>query len=52
MNFIEEKDGIIFVNPGSISLPKQNTEHGYAIFEENKIILKYVDGNFIKEKDI
>ena len=34
VNFIEEKDGIIFVNPGSISLPKQNTEHGYAIFED------------------
>ena len=52
VNFIEEKNGIIFVNPGSISLPKQNTEHGYAIFEENKIILKDVEGNIIKEKDI
>ena len=52
VNFIEEKNGIIFVNPGSISLPKQNTEHGYAIFDENKIILKDVDGNIIKEKNI
>ena len=52
VNCIEEKDGITFVNPGSISLPKQNTEHGYAIFDENKIILKDVDGNIIKEKNI
>ena len=48
--FIEEENGIIFANPGSISLPKNNTEHSYIIFDENKIILKDVEGNIIKEK--
>ena len=50
--FIEEKNGIIFANPGSISLPKNNTEHSYIIFDENKIILKDVDGNVIQERNI
>ena len=48
--FIEEENGIIFANPGSISLPKNNTQHSYIIFDENKIILKDVEGNIIKEK--
>jgi len=48
--FIEEENGIIFANPGSISLPKNNTEHSYIIFDEDKITLKNVDGEIIKEK--
>lgn len=47
--FIEEKEGYIFANPGSISLPKCNTEHSYIILDENKIILKRVDGEILKE---
>ena len=50
--FIEEKNGIIFANPGSISLPKNNTEHSYIIFDSKAIILKDVDGNIIQEKNI
>ena len=41
--FIGEKEGYIFANPGSISLPKCNTEHSYIILEDNKIILKNVE---------
>lgn len=52
VNFIEEKNGIIFVNPGSISLPKQNTEHGYAILSEEEILLKDIDGNIIKRRKL
>lgn len=52
VNFIEEKNGIIFVNPGSISLPKQNTEHGYAIFNEEEILLKDIEGNIIKRRKL
>lgn len=52
VNFIKEKDGIIFVNPGSISLPKQNTQHGYAIFDENGIYLKDVEGNILDKKEL
>ena len=47
--FIEEKEGYIFSFLGSISLPKCNTEHSYIILDENKIILKRVDGEILKE---
>ena len=49
VGFIEEENGIIFANPGSISLPKNNSEHSYIIFDEKAITLKDVDGNVIKE---
>lgn len=50
--FIEEKEGFLFANPGSISLPKGGTEHSYLVFDENKLILKNVDGKVIKEYEI
>ena len=52
VGFIEEENGIIFANPGSISLPKQNTEHSYLIFEDDKLTLKDVDGKNIIEKKL
>lgn len=48
--FIKEKDGRIFVNSGSISLPKNDTKNSYLIIDESKIILKDIDGNVIEEK--
>ena len=47
--FIEEENGVIFVNSGSISLPKNNTAHSYLIIDDDNIILKDVDGNVIKQ---
>ena len=49
VGFIKEKDGIVFANPGSISLPKENSKHSYLIFDENKLVLKDVEGNVIEE---
>ena len=39
----------LFVNPGSISLPKENTPHSYVMIEEKDIIIKDVDGNIVEE---
>ena len=47
--FIQEKEGFVFANPGSISLPKCNTAHSYIIFDNSMIILKDVDGNVLQE---
>ena len=47
--FIEKKEGYIFANPGSISLPKFNTAHSYMIFENNEIVLKDVEGIIIEK---
>ena len=48
--FITEEYGTIFANPGSISLPKNNTEHSYLIIDEKELILKDVEGNIIDRK--
>lgn len=49
--FIEEQYGVIFANPGSISLPKNNTKHSYLIINENELVLKDVDGSVIARKE-
>lgn len=47
--FIREKNGKIFVNAGSITLPKNNTPRSYVIINDGKIYLKDIDGNIIDE---
>ena len=49
--FITEEYGTIFVNPGSISLPKNNTPNSYLIISDEKLILKDLNGNVIDEKN-
>ena len=39
-----EKDGILILNPGSVSIPKENSEHSYMILDDNKLIWKNLDG--------
>ena len=45
--FIIQKDGVICVNSGSISLPKNDTKNSYLIINENEILLKDIEGNII-----
>ena len=45
--FIDEKEGLVFANPGSISLPKGGSRHSYIVVDENEIILKDVDGDVL-----
>ena len=52
IGFIEEKEDYLFANPGSISLPKGGTKNSYLIFDENKLILKDVEGNILKQHEI
>lgn len=49
--FITEEYGTIFVNPGSISLPKNNTPNSYLIIDDEKLILKDLNGNVIDERN-
>ncbi len=34
----------IYLNPGSVSIPKEDSRHGYLIIDENEIIYKDLDG--------
>ena len=47
--FIEKKEDFLFANPGSISLPKGMSTHSYLVWDDNKLILKYVDGIILDE---
>ena len=37
-------DGFIYVNPGSVSIPKQNTPHSYAVLEDGMMVWKDLEG--------
>lgn len=42
-------DGKFFLNPGSVSLPKNETPHSFAILDENSFVIKDLDENIISE---
>ena len=42
---IKVHDHYIYLNPGSISLPKNNSKHSYMIIEDYKLIWKSLDGD-------
>lgn len=46
---IEKKDERYFFNPGSISLPKNNSNHSFAILDETKFQIKDLDENILME---
>ncbi len=49
---MEEENGIYIINPGSISIPKENSSHSYGILE-NKVFTFYDDeGNVLKQFDM
>ena len=37
-----------YINPGSVSIPKENSHNGYIIFEDGEFIWKNLDMNIIK----
>ena len=40
-----KKDGFIYMNPGSVSIPKEESYHGYMIIEHGEFVWKDFDGN-------
>ena len=44
-------EDFIYVNPGSVSIPKQNTPHSYIMLEDGRMVWKDLDGKeFMQEK--
>ena len=37
---IEDMGEFVYLNPGSVSIPKENTEHSYMIYENGKFELR------------
>lgn len=41
----EEYKNFIYINPGSVSIPKSNSKNSYIIYENSKFLWKDLDGN-------
>ena len=39
-----EHEGYLYINPGSVSIPKENSPHGYLILEDACLTWKSLDG--------
>lgn len=44
-----EYEGYTYMNPGSVSIPKENSHHGYMIYENDTFLWKDFDGNVLNE---
>lgn len=44
-----EHENYIYMNTGSVSIPKENTHHGYILFDNNTFYWKDLDGNIISK---
>lgn len=45
---MEEIGGIYYLNPGSVSIPKEGNRHSYMIYEDGVFIIKLLDGEIIQ----
>lgn len=45
-----EHAGYTYLNPGSVSIPKENTPHGYMILEEKTFLWKTLEGEIHLQK--
>ena len=39
-----EHENYLYINPGSVSIPKENSAHSYLILEDGRLIWKSLDG--------
>lgn len=44
---LEDNGDYYYVNPGSVSIPKNGNENSYMVYEEHKIVLKNLYGEEI-----
>ncbi len=47
-----EHESYIYMNPGSVSIPKENSHHGYMTLENGKFLWKDFDGNILRRYTI
>ena len=47
-----EYDDFVYLNPGSVSIPKEESHHGYMIFEHNVFLWKDFKGNEVMRYEL
>lgn len=45
----DKKDGYTYLNPGSVSIPKENSENSFIVIENDKVMFYNTDGQIYKE---
>ncbi len=48
----EKYEEVYYLNPGSVSLPKDGFKGSYGVLENNRFLIKDLDGGIIKEIEI
>lgn len=48
----DRHDKYTYVNPGSISIPKADSQHSYLIYEDGKFTFKNLEGEIFREETI
>lgn len=48
----EISEGKYYMNPGSVSIPKGDSDNSYMIYEDRKFTWKNIDGNIYMEKQL
>ena len=49
VSFLHEHEDYVCINPGSVSLPKEDTPRGYMLITDEKITWHTLDGNVYRE---
>ncbi len=44
-----QHENYLYLNPGSVSIPKENSVHGYMIYENGSFLWKDLDGGVVQE---
>ena len=44
----QEMDGFVYMNPGSVSIPKENSPHSYMVYENRQFLWKDLEGQIYK----
>ena len=45
-------NGVRYINPGSTTIPKENTKKSFIVFDEKNITLYDIDGNILNKWEI
>ena len=45
-------DGFVYVNPGSVSIPKENSHHGYLLLEGRTLSWKTLEGETVRTETL
>jgi hypothetical protein len=46
-HFIKNINNKLYINTGSLSLPRNNTHHSYVVIDDHRITIKDIDNNII-----